>query len=151
MLPPSFICGNTYFNPIHTPFTLTLINLSNASSGYSVNGTTTPSIPALLKNTSIFPNVFTVCCTYFCTSLVFVTSAATKLTFGLFSSDATLLKALSLISTNTTFAPSAKNNLAVVEPIAPEPPVITVILFVNFVIIFLMIKKMGNCSWQNQK
>ncbi|MND07502.1 hypothetical protein D3C83_295150 [compost metagenome] len=58
-LPPSFISGNAYLQPSQTPRTLTAITWSNFSSGYSAIGFTTPSIPALLKKTSIFPNAST--------------------------------------------------------------------------------------------
>ena len=41
--------------PNQTPFRLTAITRSKTSSGYSVIGATTPSMPALLKKTSIRP------------------------------------------------------------------------------------------------
>ena len=54
--PRSIIPGTTYFIPSQTPLRLTAITRSKSSSGYSVSGATPPSMPALLKKTSIAPN-----------------------------------------------------------------------------------------------
>src|SRR5699024_6601618 len=102
----SCITRNTCLRPRNAPTRLTFKTCLKFSTSKSVTLFTSPSIPALLKKTSILPHLSKTVCTYFSTSSSLVTSAAIDITSPyVFNSSTAESSASSDKSTKATLAP----------------------------------------------